>query len=200
MKLTKRQKAILAGTLLGDAYLQKTGKKNARLRLEQGGRQKEYLEWKIAQFPSQFFQPMTRVDRVHPGTKKSYRYYRAQSHATPELGFWRALFYPHGTKRIPENLAEHIAESIALAVWYMDDGYYDPIQKHSFLYLGRVSRAEAETAQSVITKVFALMPKIYDKKQKGFALFFSVAETKKLHALIRHDMPESMHYKLSLTP
>ena len=49
MKFTKLQKAILAGTLLGDAFLQKTGVKNARLRLEHGERQKEYLLWKHMQ-------------------------------------------------------------------------------------------------------------------------------------------------------
>jgi len=32
------------------------------------------------------------------------------------------LFYPQGKKRIPDLLAELLAEPLALAVWYMDDG------------------------------------------------------------------------------
>lgn len=200
MKLTKRQRAILAGALLGDAYLQKTGERNARLRLEHGGKQKEYLAWKTAQFPRQFFRPMTRIARVHPGTKQTYVYYRAQSHATPILGAWHSRFYPNGKKQIPGDLAEILEDSVMLAVWYMDDGYYDPTQKHSFIYLGRVTRAKAEIAQHAIESRFRVSSKLYDKKQKGYALFFSVAETKKLHALIGRDVPASMRYKLSLTP
>ncbi len=200
MNFTARQRAILAGTILGDAFVQQTGSKNARLRLEHGEKQKDYLFWKGQQFPGLFNGTPTRMERVHPQTKKTYIYWRWQSNATPELGSWRATFYPEGKKRIPENLAEHVRLPIALAVWYMDDGYYSPEQKHSFLYLGRVSKTEAEIAAGAIRRNFELLPKIYDKKNKGFALFFSVAETKKLHALIAHEVLPSFAYKLSLTP
>ena len=200
VNLTKQQQAILVGTVLGDGYLQKTGSKNARLRLEHGGRQKEYLLWKGAHFPRFFNGEPAYIERVHPKTKQTYTYWRWQSHSTPELGKWHALFYMGGAKHIPKNLAELLRESMALAVWYMDDGFYDPKQKHSFIYLGRVSREEVDTARDAIEKNFSLAPRVYDKKEKGFALFFSVAETRKLHALIREHVHESMHYKLSLTP
>ena len=197
MNFTARQSAILAGTILGDAFVQKMGSKNARLRLEHGEKQEDYLLWKGQQFPKLFNGSPERLERVHPQTKKTYTYWRWQSNATPELGYWRAQFYPEGKKRIPENLAEMIREPIALAVWYMDDGYYSPEQKHSFLYLGRVSKGEAEIAAEAIQCNFDITVKIYDKKEKGFALFFSVAETKKLHALVAQDVVPSMRYKLS---
>lgn len=197
IRLTTRQKAILAGTLLGDGYLQKTGAKNARLRLEHGEKQTEYLIWKTDQFPKQFFQPLARLRRRHPKTMRTYAYARAQSHATPALGKWRALFYKNGAKHIPTNVAALIHEPIALAVWYMDDGYYAPDQKHSFIYLGRVSRGEAEIARDAIAKNFRIEARLYDKKEKGFALFFPVAETKKLHACIRALIPDVMRYKIS---
>ena len=200
MKFTARQRAILAGTILGDGYVQKTGEKNARLRFEHGEKQKEYVFWKGKQFPRLFNGAPKRVMRVHPSTKKTYIYWRWQSNSTPELGYWHAQFYPKGKKRIPEDLAKMIQDSLALAVWYMDDGYYSQIQKHSFLYLGRVSRHEADIATRAINANFGLSPRVYDKKNKGFALFFPVAETKKLHALIKSDMLPIFDYKLSLTP
>ena len=200
MNFTLRQKAIITGTILGDAFVQKTGSKNARLRLEHGEKQKDYLLWKGQQFPKLFIGTPERIERVHPDTKKTYTYWRWQSNATPALGIWRARFYPHGKKRIPENLEEMLKQTIALAVWYMDDGYYSPEQKHSFLYLGRVTKHEANIAAESIQHNFDLAVRIYDKKNKGFALFFSVAETKKLHALIASDITASMQYKLSLTP
>lgn len=200
MNFTARQRAILAGTILGDGFVQKTGSKNARLRLEHGEKQKGYLLWKGQQFPQLFNGSPQHLERIHPHTKKTYTYWRWQSNATPELGSWRAQFYPEGKKRIPEDLAEYVRDPLALAVWYMDDGYYSRIQKHSFLYLGRVTRSEADVAAETIRRNFDLAPRIYDKKNKGFALFFSVSETKKLHALIAPEVLPSFAYKLSLTP
>ena len=200
MKLTKQQRAILVGTVLGDGRLQKTGSKNVRLRLEHGGRQKEYLFWKGNQFPNLFNGAPNYIERKHPSTQRIYTYWRWQSHSTPELGFWYRIFYGEGKKQIPKMLVKFLQDPMALAVWYMDDGFYDQKQRHSLIYLGRVMRAEADIACRVIEKNFAVNPRVYDKKEKGFTLFFPVEETKKLHALIRSHVHESMNYKLSLTP
>lgn len=186
--LTRNQKAVLVGTLLGDGSLQKTGLKNARLRLEQGAKQKEYLLWKIRAFPRLLTGKPSHLFRVHPKTGATYEYWRAQSNATPTLGVWKALFYPQGKKRIPENIDELLTEPLALAVWYMDDGYYYSKDKNSYLYLGRVSEEEAKRVCNAVERNFHLTPRIYDKKNKGFALYFSPTETKKLHDIIRQHM------------
>lgn len=201
ISLTRNQKAILVGTLLGDGYLQKTGEKNARLRLEHGGKQKDYLLWKTHAFPRLFQGKAVHLSRVHPKSFATYEYWRAQSSASPVLGKWRTLFYPGGKKRIPENLAEILTEPLALAVWYMDDGYYNPKNKNSFLYLGRVTKGEAECAQETLEKNFELSVRVYDKKSKGYALYFSTEVTKKLHKLIRqHVVLPTFAYKLSDIP
>lgn len=188
MHLTKNQKAILVGSVLGDAFLQKTGERNARLRFEHGAKQKEYLLWKVSALSRLFQGRSTHLSRVHPKTKATYEYWRAQSNATPEIGKLRSVFYPNGKKRIPVDLAKFLQEPLALAVWYMDDGYYYPKDKNSFLYLGRVSRDEAECAREALVHNFGLAPRVYDKKQKGFALYFGVSEAKKLHTLVRQHM------------
>ena len=54
MKLSKRQNAIIVGSILGDAYVQATGQKNARLRYEHGGKQKSYLFWKVKELQPLF--------------------------------------------------------------------------------------------------------------------------------------------------
>lgn len=200
INLTRNQKAILVGTLLGDGSLQKTGAKNARLRLEHGAKQKDYLLWKMRAFPHLFQGKPSHLFREHPKSNATYEYWRAQSNATPALGAWRTLFYPDGKKQIPENLAEMLTE-LGLAVWYMDDGYFYPKDKNSYLYLGRVSKEEAEIARSAVEKNFDLVPRIYDKKTKGFALYFSPSETRKLHDLIRQDFVLPLFaYKLSDIP
>tara|TARA_B100000745_G_scaffold251559_1_gene173705 strand:+ start:604 stop:1212 length:609 start_codon:yes stop_codon:yes gene_type:complete len=196
MKLTKKQKAVLVGTVLGDAFLQKAGEKNARLRLEHGEKQKEYLFWKSKVFGRLFQGKPTYIKRKHPKSGKTYGYWRHQSSATPEFGKWRVIFYPHGEKKIPTNLREILVEPLTLAVWYMDDGHFYPRDRNSFLYLGRVSKEEAKNAQDTIARNFNIHARVYDKKTKGFVLYFSVSETKKLHKLIASHMLHEFDYKL----
>ena len=197
MKFSKEQKSILVGMILGDAYLQKTGKKNARLRLEQGARQKNYLFWKISKFPKLFQGKPKYLERKHPLIGEVYKYWRHQSNSTPELGKWRMVFYPDDKKHIPKNLADLLRDPLSLAVWYMDDGYYYDRDKVSYLYLGRVDKAEAEIAQLAIEKNFGVSSKVLDKKQKGFALYFSPSETIKFHKIIKKFILPFFDYKIS---
>ena len=194
MKLTKQQTEILVGTVLGDGFLQKTGTKNARLRLEHSDKQKEYLLWKGTQMSRLFQGKPTFLSRVHPKSGETYSYARWQSSASPELGVWQRYFYKEGKKTISADIGKYLTP-LSLAVWYMDDGYLSP-DKSSFIYLGRVSKEESEILQNAITKNFSIEAKIYDKKNKGFALYFPVEETKKLHALIKSFIHSSMLYKL----
>lgn len=187
---------MLLGTVLGDGFLQKTGTRNARLRLEHGNDQKEYLVWKTQFFPRLFQGTPTYLERVHPKTHRTYRYWRHQSSTTPELGEWRALWYPDGKKRIPETLPLLLDNALALAVWYMDDGYYFARDKVSYLYLGRVTAKEAAIAQRAIKQNFAVQATVLDKKQKGFALYFSPQETIQLHNRMRKHVIPLFAYKL----
>ncbi len=202
MKLTKRQKAIILGTVLGSGFLQKTGPKNARLRLEHDHKQKEYILWKAEQMPRLFQGKPSYLERKHPKSGEVYSYWRHQSNATPELGKMRLLFYPEGKKRIPEILPKLLTEPLSLAVWYMDDGYYYDRDKVSYLYLGRVSKEEAEIAYETIENNFGISSRVYDEKKKGYALYFPSEETVKLHDLLREHMLPMFDYKLntSLTP
>jgi hypothetical protein len=184
--------------MLGDGFLQKTGRGNARLRLEHGDKQKEYLEWKGRQFPRLFLGKPVCIKRVHPKTSKTYEYWRWQSNSSPVLGKWHKMFYVKGKKHIPGSLTETLNDPLSLAVWYMDDGYFYCKNYNccSYIYLGRVSREEAEVAAKAISANFRVMPKIYDKREKGYALFFPVEETKKMHDLVRSHMLKMFDYKL----
>ena len=192
--LSREQKSILFGTILGDAYLQKTGKKNARLRLEHGGDQKEYLLWKANKL-GKFFQGKAKyLERVHPISKRKYSYWRHQSQSTPYLGKLRNIFYPDGKKKIPEDLEKYLTPPM-LAVWYMDDGYYYLRDRCSYLYLGNVSQGEAEIVTQVLLKKFDIVTRIKQKK-KGYAIYLSPKETQKLKNLIKGYIFHQFNYKL----
>jgi len=141
LSLSKEQKSILFGIILGDGYLQKTGKKNARLRLEHGKDQKEYLLWKVRKLGKIFQGRPKYLERIHPSTKRKYCYWRHQSQSAPFLGKLRKIFYPEGKKIIPEKLERYLSP-LTLAVWFMDDGYYYLRDKCGYLYLGNIARFE----------------------------------------------------------
>ena len=196
MKLTKQQTNVLIGTILGDGFLQKTGEKNARLRLEHSQKQKDYVLWKGNIFGRLFQGKPNYLERIHPKSRETYKYCRWQSSASPSFGKWRKYFYPNGKKIIPIDIGEILTEPITLAVWYMDDGYFNKIDRNSYIYLGRIMRDEADVLQKAIKKNFSIETKVYDKKNKGFALFFGAEDTKKLQALIKPFIIESLQYKL----
>jgi hypothetical protein len=199
MNLTKKQIDVLMGTILGDGFLQKTGKQNARLRLEHSLKQKDYLIWKGKIFNRLFQGTPSYLERIHPNTKEVYKYVRWQSSSSPSFGKWHKYFYPNGKKTIPKDLGKYLISPLSLAVWYMDDGYYSK-DRNCFIYLGKISLQEGNILQDIFNKNFGLNPKLYNKKNKGLALFFGVGETKKFHQIIKEFIIDSLHYKISLTP
>ena len=198
MELTKQQTNVLVGTILGDGFLQKTGEKNARLRLEHSHKQKDYVLWKGNIFGRLFQGKPSFLERINTKSKKEYQYSRWQSSATPAFGKWRKYFYENGKKTIPKNIENFLVHPITLAVWYMDDGYFYKKDRNSLIYLGKISRSEGELLQKAVSKNFGIESKLYDKKNKGFALFFGVEETKKLHKIVKPFIIESFKYKINL--
>ena len=196
MILTKIQQSALAGMILGDGYLQSTGERNARLRLEHKADHKDYLIWKTKLLPQLFQGNPVFLKRLHPISKKTYSYVRQQSNSSPVLGGLKRIFYPHGKKIIPNNLEKFLLNDISLAIWYFDDGYYSRRDNSVYIYLGRVSRKEAEIASKVIENRFGIKNAILDKKEKGFVIYISPGKLKDFFGKIREYAIPIMNYKI----
>lgn len=196
MNFTKaQQQSVIIGTILGDGYLQMTGKQNARLRLEHSALQTEYIRWKIDVLSYLFHEKWTELKRIHPKTGRTYFYVRAQSYADDKLGELHKLFYENKKKHIPYNLRE-LLTPLSLAVWYMDDGYYYNRDRCSYLYLGKVSIEEANIVKDALWCNMSLFVKVLDKKQKGYAIYFSPGEVNKLNNVINPYILPIFSYKL----
>lgn len=193
--MTRKQNAILVGTVLGDGYLQSTGRENARLRLEHGFQQKKYLFWKVRNLKGMFKGKITYLARRHPLTDRIYRYWRYQTNTDSELGKLRSIFYPNQKKCIPENLEKFLVSPISLAVWYMDDGYYYKRDRVIYIYLGNVSEHEARIATRTISNNFRIANRIL-KKKRGYALYFSPKESLKLIGVVKKYILPIFNYKI----
>lgn len=195
--MNSRKKAILVGMILGNVHLQKTGMKNARIKLEHSEKQKDYLIWKGEQF-SEFFQGKPkRLVRFNPVCKKKYVYWRWQSNASPEIGKFHRLFYHNGKKTLPQELSSILVSPLSVAIWFMDDGYFYPRDRKAYIYIPKYSHQELERLITVLKNNFSLEAKIKIKKRGNLVLVFSVQETKKLIALIKPYIIPSMAYKIS---
>jgi len=122
--LSRRQEAVLLGTLLGDAYLRRRGTTHARLWLKHAERQESYLKWKVAEL-----RPLFRAGVYRARTKEGHLYVRTVSRTHPILTAIHSLFYsgPKGRKSITAAVLARLDAlgdqlPLALAVWYMDDG------------------------------------------------------------------------------
>ncbi|MFN3977006.1 MAG: LAGLIDADG endonuclease [Aquificaceae bacterium] len=198
--VTKRQREILIGTILGDGYLQKTGKRNARLKLEHSERQKDYIFWKYEELKNLMQDKPKRIERYNPIWKKSYVYYRCQSHSMPLLGRYKRYFYDEkGKKRIPENIEALLKAPLSLAVWYMDDGHYYPRDGVAYIYLPKYSEEDLQRLLRALEKNFDLKPKVIYKR--GYpCIYFPRQETEKLMEIIKPWMPDFMKYKTPPDP
>lgn len=112
--LSQRQKSIIIGSLLGDAYLRKIpGRADAFVEINHSYKAKDYVDWKYEELkPLSAGKPQK---REYSG-RVAYRFYTKQH---PELSEFLAEFYKNGRKIIPRNIK---LDALSLAVWYMDDG------------------------------------------------------------------------------
>lgn len=127
-KPTENEEALIIGTLLGDAHIQKRGR-SYRLKIEHSMHQSEYVEWK--------YKKLQRLCNPDKGPKQTLSKNRfAQKHFYTRSGLWlepyHEMFYTvkernkgelRPTKVITRNLIERLPMNpITLAAFFMDDG------------------------------------------------------------------------------
>ncbi|MGH9857677.1 MAG: hypothetical protein ACRD4B_07535 [Acidobacteriota bacterium] len=201
MELNSSQQDILYGMILGDAYLQKTGARNARLRVEHSLKQKEYVEWKYQELEHIFQSKPQCVQRIHPLTRRAYGYVRLQSYASEFFGSLRNRFYQDNKKIVPIELEELFQNPLTIAVWYMDDGYHDKRDKSAHIYLQAFDVSEIQRIIDAFRTYLGIECKAYCRPDRqACQLNFHNVHKDKLLALIEPHLIKSMRYKLPLDP
>ena len=113
LELSQRQKEILIGCILGDAYISPLGK----VRIEQSTKQRDYVDWKYQELQSLCYpaQPREIIHTLPTGKQHTSVFFLLRQYFRP----WRSIFYDGRTKIFPCDLP---LSPLSLAVWYMDDG------------------------------------------------------------------------------
>lgn len=188
--VSDRQMEILAGSLLGDAYISKRG----AIQIEQGENQRKYLLWKHKELKSIVSGKISQVFRKKKGlTHSSYRFFSKQ-YFRP----WRKVMYRSGRKIIPASVLELITP-LSLSVWYMDDGckknnYTSIISTDGF------SNASLQKLRGMLQEKWFINTRVVFKTTAGKKyrrLTIGSHDLVRFFELIRPYIIPSMKYKIS---
>jgi tetratricopeptide (TPR) repeat protein len=118
LSLSKRQREILIGLILGDAHLEKLYTPNlGRLKIEHSDKQKDYVDWLYREFRDWVrTKPRTRAVKAFGNTYLNYGF---STYGHRLLGEFKEKFYKEKRKIVPNDLERDITP-LGLAVWYMD--------------------------------------------------------------------------------
>jgi Holliday junction resolvasome RuvABC endonuclease subunit len=115
-KLTYEQEQVLLGTILGWGYLAYSNKKHGDscLQMEYSTKQIDYLRYKASIFDlffGTFFENLAKETIL----------FKTIYHKI--FSIYRNLFYKDNVKIVTQEILNKI-DPLAVAIWYMDDGYY----------------------------------------------------------------------------
>lgn len=198
MEITKRQHAIIVGTLLGDGLLERNGK-YVRLRIDHGLNQKHYLLWKHYELESLATSQPRIVSSYQKVEKRDYERLHFSTYSSPALEpYWRA-FYPSGKKMITEKACQWLDDPISLAVWFMDDGYKRNDCNALRLSTDAYSLNEQRLLQKRLRNRFGIDATLH-RKGKWWNLYIPRSEAYGFVQLVQPFILESLKYKIALTP
>ncbi len=125
IELNNTQEQILIGTILGDAHLNICKSSiNPRIEIQHCLPQRVYLRWKYSYLSSLGGSINYKEGKYPFSTVKKIKSLRYVSHSNKLLNKYYNLFYNRGIKNITENNICYL-DKLGVAVWYMDDGYFD---------------------------------------------------------------------------
>lgn len=191
LKLTKFQRELIVGMLLGDAHLETQSQGRIyRLKVEQSFKQKEFVDWLYAEFKAWTNQePKKRIvrDLVRYG-------FTTYSHGN--LRFYGQQFYSKGKKVIPKTIGKLLTPA-TLAVWFMGDGSWKS-QKHKTFIIHTLgyTKSDLQRVQEVLEIKLGIKTSLHMQKGKYWRLYIISESADTFKKLVEPYILPSMKYKL----
>jgi len=186
--LTKEQKELVIGVLLGHGKIVKHGKEGYRLTVVHPEKERALIMWKksiLGNF----------VNVVRETEKKKSNIWTFNTATHNDFRFFRKLFYDGNKKVIRNEIINYITD-LSLASWIMDCGIN--LKEHMRISI-RFSKKESEILQNALKVNFGLRCKIceYSKNEKKY---YYISLNKRnftlLSDLIKPHVIDDMAYKL----
>jgi LAGLIDADG DNA endonuclease family len=183
-------KETLIGTVLGDGYLEPHGR-GVRLQVNHSERFKAYVEWKRLEFLE------LKPSSLHRHDNGGYPFWRFVTRSHPYLVELRRLFYAGGRKGVPQKIGSLLTHPKSLAVWFMDDGTCDRRQGSVLFETQSFSADDLDCLRDVLLDNFDIKTSVHRSGvRRGSRLYVTVAEARKLAAIVGPYVLPELRYKL----
>lgn len=192
LKLSKRQRELIVGLLLGDGHLEtQNSGRTYRLKVEHGSAQREYLEWLAKEFQDWLISGWY---EKHKGTKVVYGF-TTVSH--PAFRFYGGQFYQNRKKRTPP-LIKKLMTPLSLAIWFLDDGSAKS-SKHRSLVIHSLgyNHKDLELVQETL-QGFGIESSLHKQRNNSFRLYLPYASALIVEQFVRPILNEvpTLAYKV----
>jgi len=180
LKLSKRQRAILIGLLLGDGHLEtQNNGLTFRLKVEHAVEQIDYVEWLYQEFKNWVNQkPVVKIRRDGQ-TSIGFSTY-----SSGIFRFYGKLFYKNGKKIVPKIISKKL-EAISLAVWFMDDGSRKSLRHKTYiLHTLGFTEKDVVLLRTTLKNNFDIDANLHSQKDKYFRLYILSKSAKKFTEVI----------------
>lgn len=187
--VSDKQREILVGGLLGDAYITKLGK----IQIEQCSKQLDYINWKYQElksisYPNPPKEIIRHEKRDNNRVTKSFRFWTRQY-----FRGWRDKFYIDNKKIFPIDLVPWVSP-LSIAVWFMDDGSYD--KKYNCIFSTESFNIPTLIVLTEMLQKFGIETTLNKDNISSFRIRIRTKSLKIFSELIRPYMHHSMLYKL----
>lgn len=196
--MSEEERAIVIGSLLGDAHLKLTTR-SWSVQFLHSGTQKDYIFWKYKKLATLATQPPRSWKNFDVRYGKYYTSWKFQTHCSAETNELHSVFYPEGTKIIPCGIKDLLTHPIMLAVWYMDDGGRRKDCHGLFLNTLSFTELEQHILQECLEENFGMKTRIHWVGD-GFRLYIPSSSAQEFCRIVGPYIIPSMQYKLSYDP
>lgn len=197
--LTQVHRNVILGSILGDGCIERNGT-YVRLKIGHGLKQQDYVQWKSKLLePFCAHQPRFVKGAIHRKTGIRYSRVEVSTFSLPVFEEYWQKFYVQGKKQIPEDIDKLLTEPLAIAVWFMDDGYKRNDCNALRINTDSFSYEDQQILQKCLLKNFHVSTKIH-RKGKFWNIYIPSTQASKFCELVKPYIVPSMKYKISLDP
>ena len=194
VKISKEQKSIIIGMILGDGYIYKDKYGGCRLEIKHADNQKDYVFWLYEKFRN--------ICPGEPKQRKDNYQWKFNTESNEDIMKFRKIFYPKDKKIVPKNILEILINPLSLAIWYMDDGSLDfrPKSHYAFsLKTNAFTLEECKALSDVLFKNFGIISSVQYPICRGKRypqIYIGKQGRENFLKLIKSKIIPCFHYKL----
>ncbi len=195
VKLSRRQREIIVGTLLGDAHLEtQNGGRTYRLKVEHSAKQKDYIEWLFSEL-----KPLSAQSQLTRKTRPNGReFYEFRTRSLGALRFYAHQFYDGRKKIVPKMIHKLLKSPLSLAVWFADDGSRKSLKHKTYiLHTLAFSKRDLKLLQDALEQNFGIKSRIH-KNRTSFRIYIPSSSALRFTNLVEPYLKhiKSMQHKL----